>query len=191
MTQSASSVSLRPSRNGHCQNHQADRTLGEYWEDELVRIARLFGWEAWAFSRKKGSTFTDEKNQRYISPDVWMLRRGAVQYACEVKHKNPTAQGMYGLEVYRADGLVLLGEKYQNEFGRVLPLYVIHDWTNNGNRDSKRNVLDDWVCESIFALQPYISGTHNGATYYHESVVTRPINYYEAARFQPLKKWLL
>lgn len=96
-----------------------DRKLGEYWEDQFCEIARAYKWEAWPFQRKKGATFTDQKGRRYICPDVWILRRGNRQYACEIKHKNQARNGCYGFEKYRADSLIALEADYSNQFGNL------------------------------------------------------------------------
>ena len=165
-----------------------DRKLGESWEARFIDIARLFGWDGWQFAQKKGPAFSDG-TRTYISPDVWLLRRGDKQYACEIKHKTPTQYGCYGFEVYRANSLVELATYYKNEFGPVIPIYVIHD--HKGNRDNTRNVIHDWTAQYITQLQNEIVSTATSKTYKSGQVVDAPINYYSVKSFRPLLEFLI
>lgn len=168
----------------------ADRALGERWEQEFIGIAALFGFEGWQVSRLRGPTLV-WRGRRYISPDVWLLRRDNRQYACEVKHKSPNKHGSYGLEDYRASGLVTLQAHFTNKHGGVTSLYVIHDWAYNGNRADSRNVIHHWRAQRIDLLQQHIIGPFVGDTYYNGQVCRKPINYYRTSHFVPLLDFLI
>jgi len=126
-----------------------DREIGEYWEDCFCDMARRYGWEAWPFQRENGATFTDDSGNRYICPDVWILRRGSEQYACEVKHKTQARNGAYGFEKYRVDSLLALEKSYDAPV-----LYVVHNWAKAGGKHVRENREEDWhaqllqVCEA-------------------------------------------
>lgn len=168
----------------------ADRALGNTWEQNFIGIASLFGFEGWQVTPLRGPTFKHD-GRRYISPDVWLLRRGNKQYACEIKHKNPNRHGSYGLEEYRADSLIDLQHHFTNDHGPVASLYIIHDWTRNGNRVSDRNVIHDWYAQAMSELQQHIIGPYNGPTYYNGAVCEKPINYYASSLFKPLIGFLI
>lgn len=182
-------MSVAPSNVG-IHGNTADRAMGDRWELEFISIAELFGFEGWQVSRLRGPTLV-WRGRRYISPDVWLLRRGDRQYACEVKHKSPNRHGSYGLEQYRADSLMTLQAHFVNEHGPVTSLYVIHDWSYNGNRDNDRNIIHHWRAQRLDEIQQHIIGPFEGKTYYNGTVCTKKINYYQSSRFVPLLDFLL
>lgn len=164
----------------------SDRRLGEYWEAQFITMCKDIGWEAWPFAKKKGPAFYDpETKETFISPDVWILRRGDRQYACEVKHKCPTKTGAYGLEKYRADSLLSLGRLYRNQFGPVTSLYVIHNHALSGGRDCKINNILHWQAQTLETMQQNISGTWRGPTYWAGGVIEAEIHYYKTEIFIP------
>lgn len=167
-----------------------DRALGERWESEFITIAELFGYEGWQVSKLRGPTFTWQ-GRRYISPDVWLLRRADRQYACEVKHKSPNRHAAYGLEVYRTNALIELQRLFTNQHGGVISLYVIHDWSSNGNRNNERNIIHHWHAQRIDELQKHVTGPYMGDTYYNGSLCRKPINYYPIKQFTALLDFLI
>lgn len=182
-------MSSMPNRVG-AQGIVADRALGTSWEQQFIHMAELFGFEGWQVSKLRGPTM-EWRGRRYISPDVWLLRRGDLQFACEVKHKSPTALGSYGLEVYRAESLIDLQQHFVNQYGGVTSLYVIHDWSRNADRASTRNVIHHWCAQRMDVLQQHILGPFVGKTYYNGAVCERPINYYTTSLFVPLIGFLV
>ena len=167
-----------------------DRRLGEYWEDRFCEIATTFGWEAWPFQRKRGSTFKSPAGTRFICPDVWILRRGERQYACEIKHKDACALG-YGFEEYRAQSLMDLEAEYTNQFGPVIALYVVHNHARAGGKWAKTNRLSDWTAQRLHILEE--SHTPGMCPTYYAGKVTDhkvPIHYYHTSLFGPLEDWL-
>lgn len=176
----------------------SDRKLGEFWEDRFCDLARRYGWEAWPFQRKKGATFTDDSGVRYICPDVWILRRGAMQYAVEVKHKTVSRRfGGYGFESYRADSLLALQRDYTNRFGGVVSLYSVHNWYVAGGESGKLDKSeyaqreDTWFCQRLDLLQN--NAILSSEVTYYNGAVTRdpvPIWYYPHSLFIPLVEFL-
>lgn len=167
-----------------------DRNIGEYWEECLCDIARAYDWEAYLFQRQKGATFEYDGRQ-YICPDVWLLRRGEHQYACEVKHKNPARNGCYGFEQYRADSLSALEADYTNKFGRIEVLYVVHDWSQAGGKHIKQNRECDWQVQllSVCEINKRVSKSY---TLYSGAVSEKPvvIHYYPEKLFVLLSHFL-
>ncbi len=168
----------------------SDRALGDKWEQEFIGIAALFGFDGWQVSKIKGPVLT-HNGRRYISPDVWILRRGDKQYACEVKHKAPTKKDSIGLEEYRAESLMSLQRNFTNEYGGVVALYVIHDWAFNGDRSATRNIIHHWRAQRMDELQNHIIGPFPGLTYYGGELQNKLINYYHVARFESLLTFLI
>ena len=170
-----------------------DRQLGEYWEDRFCDIARTYGWQAWPFQREKGSTFTDTNGRQYICPDVWILRRGDRQYACEIKHKHQAQNGCYGFEKYRVDSLLALEQFYSNQFGHVEALYIVHNWAKAGGKYVEQNREGDWHAQLLRVCEQNkrVSKSHT----LYDGVVTEeevPIHYYlnPFKSFLPLKHFL-
>lgn len=181
MTQSTSSVS-----NIGKATNAVDRSLGERWEDNFIQLAKPYGWEGWRFAKIKGVTFLFE-GYTFVSPDVWILRRGDKQYACEIKHKSPARNGCYGLEVYRYSSLIDMGRIYHNEFGKVTPLYVIHNHELNGGRYGTENLIEHWCAGDLMTI-PHTMSTSE--TYYGGKVITTQINYFHCSKFLPLLSFI-
>lgn len=167
-----------------------DRSIGEYWEECLCEIAREYNWEAFLFQRQKGATFA-HGNKQYICPDVWLLKRGERQYACEVKHKRPARNGCYGFEQYRAESLLALSANYSNRFGSVEVLYVVHNWELTGGKYIRQNKEPDWQVQLLSACEANkrVSKSH---TLYNGAVSKTPvvIHYYPEKLFVPLGHFL-
>ena len=169
-----------------------DRALGEYWEDCFIEIAKRYGWEAWPFNRVKGATFTDEQGNRYISPDVWILRRNIQQYICEIKHKNLAKNDCYGFEVYREDSMLNIEHNYSNEFGTVIALYVVHNHDMAGGKHTKDNNVLHWHAGKLLELSQLGYEGNPQQTYYNGSVTQEPvrIKYYPYKLFRPIQYYL-
>lgn len=170
--------------------HKTNRERGEFWEDRFCEIARDFGWEAWPFQRIRGSMFTAPNGKRYICPDVWILRRGNIQYACEIKHKNACRWG-YGFEVYRADSMMAIERDYTNQLGGVIALYVVHNHSRAGGKFVETNRLQDWDAQRLSVLeQNALEGKTNKTYYNGDNIVVRDIHYYGCGLFASLETFL-
>lgn len=161
-----------------------DRKIGEYWEDVFCSMARKRGWEAYPFQRQRGATFKDTSGRIYICPDVWLLKRGDTQLACEIKHKTPAQNNCYGFELYREESLLRLQGDYSNQFGGVTSLYIVHNWALNGDKRSHANNNNHWVAQRLDVLS---RSKHMGKskTYFGGRVTDEevPICYYPVACF--------
>jgi len=169
-----------------------DRSAGEYWEDQFILLARLYGWEAWPFNRVRGATFQDEQGNRYVSPDVWVLRRQYRQYICEIKHKNLARNGCYGFEVYREESMLAIESHYTNQFGGVVALYVVHNHDLAGGKFATTNDPLHWHAERLMLLA---KEGYEGApqqTYYNGKVSRAPVRmkYYPYRLFRPIQYFL-
>ena len=170
----------------------SDRGLGEYWEDRFIEMARAYGWEAWPFNRLRGSTFRDKAGKRYVSPDVWLLKRKTKQFICEIKHKNLARNGCYGFELYREESMLSIESNYRNQFGSVEALYVINNHDLAGGKNEKENNILHWHAERLSRLS---KGGHEGQpqfTYYNGKVSAQKmrIKYYPYKMFRPIRDFL-
>jgi len=169
-----------------------DREVGEYWEDVFVSMAKRYGWRAWAFNRKKGATFQDADGNTYISPDVWILRRGAKQYVCEIKHKNLARNHCYGFELYRESSMLAIERGYSNEFGGVEALYVVHNHDLAGGKWEKDNNTLHWHAARLGLLSEVGHLGKPQHTYYNGELSEEPvaIKYYPYEYFRPIEFFL-
>lgn len=172
--------------------NERDRKLGEYWEDRFIEIAKGYGWEAWPYNRIRGATFMDKAGNVYVSPDVWILRRGDRQYICEIKHKNLARNGCYGFELYRESSMLAIEANYSNQFGGVKALYVVHNHDLAGGKWSKANNLSHWCAQYLqeLALVGFLGRPVK--TYYNSQVSSEPvqIKYYPCQHFRSLQFFL-
>lgn len=167
-----------------------DRKIGEYWEDEFCKMARRYGWEAWPFQRRRGATF-EFNGKSYVCPDVWILRRNDKQYICEIKHKNAAKNGCYGFEQYRQDSMLGLESDYQNQFGGVEALYVVHNHDAAGGKYNTVNNEAHWHAQRLrFLADNAVEG--KSKTLYNGEVTEEevPIFYYPLTLFVPVALFL-
>ena len=164
-----------------------DRKLGEYWENEFIKIVKAWGWEAWAFSQKRGPSFRDALGNSYISPDVWVLRRGNKQYAVEVKHKTVASNGCYGFELYRQESMLQIESNYTNQYGGVVALYVVHNHAMAGGKFERKSKIEHWHVQRLRRLAK-IAKSGMSKTYRRSQVTDDevPIMYYPFSAFVPL-----
>lgn len=169
-----------------------DRKLGEHWEDVFITMAKGYGWEAWPFNRKKGATFQDEYGKTYISPDVWILRRGHEQYVCEIKHKNLAQNNCYGFEVYRESSMLEIENNYSNRFGGVEALYVVHNHDLAGGKWKRKNDPLHWHAAKLHLLTKKGHLGQPRHTYYNGELSKEPveIKYYPYCYFRPIQFFL-
>ena len=169
-----------------------DRKLGEYWEDVFIGMAKRHGWKAWPFNRKKGATFRDADGNTYISPDVWILKRGSKQYICEIKHKNLAKNGCYGFELYRESSMIAIEANYSNQFGGVEALYIVHNHDLAGGKWSKKNNSLHWHAQKLKLLAEMGHLGQPQHTYYGSELSKEPvpIKYYPYRYFRPIEYFL-
>jgi hypothetical protein len=140
---------------GHAQNNAQDRAIGKHWETQFGALGGAFGKTMTAHQIGKGDRsavahYRDANGEwkRLILPDITVWSASGEHH--EIKHKNPTADGCYGLERYRLDSLVA----FANRTGQRV-FYTIHDWERAGCRSGKDpclNRLEDWVTAEVAVL---------------------------------------
>lgn len=171
-------------------NNGKDRATGEHWERQFCDLAARFGrtftphqigrpnQSASAYSLGPGGWST------LLLPDVTVWSAPGEHH--EIKHKNRTRDGMYGLERYRLDALVRFG----NTTGQKI-YYTIHDWELAGASSSEERVANDirhWFVGDIADLSRGCTRRGEDWTYYGGGQVKKEIWYWTASRrwFRPL-----
>lgn len=175
--------------NGHCEDNKSDRELGEHWERQFCIMA------AWA-----GKFFTPHQIgkpavaasfyglqgglwKQGLLPDVTIWSAPGEHH--EIKHKNPTRDGCYGLEVYRLQALI----RFANTTGQQV-LYTIHDWGHAGCRSSREpceNRAEDWFFADVSDLSRSWTRERPGPSYVNRVKQVVPIRYWRASDyFMPL-----
>jgi len=167
-----------------------DRSIGEYWEDVFCDMARGFGWRAWPFQRVRGATFEFNGN-RYVCPDVWILKKADKQYICEIKHKNLSRGHEYGFEEYRQISMLSIEAEYQNQFGGVAALYVVHNHDLAGGKYGRENNIMHWHAQLLKILAASARASMS-KTLYNGNVTQEevPIFYYAYRYFRPIEFFL-
>lgn len=95
-----------------------------------------------------GGPITDGSVSRYLLPDVTVWSAPGEHH--EIKHKNQTRDGCYGLELYRLEALV----RWANTTGQSV-YNTIHDWEHAGATDKwvdTPNRIEDWLCADVAVI---------------------------------------
>lgn len=143
---------MRETKHVHCGDVSGDRKLGDIWE---ANFCQLLSPGVLLFRHQKdrtGSAIYGEvqPDGRIIwrpSPDVTVLHGRGITTHHEVKHKNATRKGFFGLEEYRFESLMQL----QGNSGHGV-YYTIHDHDCSGGRTSQLNDIKHWVTQTIESL---------------------------------------
>lgn len=166
----------------HCNNLQADRKMGEYWERMFcVMMAdrgKMFtpmqighNGSVTAYSRRNGEW------NRCTLPDVTVWTAPGEHH--ELKHKTANRYGSYGLEQYRLNALLA----FARETGQAV-FYTIHD--HNGNRNEQVNRPEDWLSLNVWTLSTAKPKCFWGNSYVNGKSTRVPILYWPKAIFKPL-----
>ena len=167
----------------HCTDLNGDRSLGAKWEANFQRAALRWGkavtrhqvnrtGAAVAYSRISG--------RHYTLPDVTVWSAPGEHH--EIKHKNPTSRGKFGLEVYRFDALVW----FANETGQPV-YYTIHDWEHAGGKYEEANRPRDWFMVDVRVLAAAPKATFAGSSWVNGVATTVPIHYWAKELWAPLR----
>lgn len=65
----------------------------------------------------------------------------------EIKHKNPTTWGMFGLEEYRLNALLAFTSETEQDV-----MYTIHNHDLSGGRDAQVNKIEHWLTVNVLDL---------------------------------------
>lgn len=174
----------------HCRDNAADREVGARWEREFCVMAAAHGMmftpHQLPLDGKSASAFgrnTDGSWNRYLLPDVTIWSSPGEHH--ELKHKNQTADGCYGLEVYRLNSLIRFAEATKQAV-----YYTIHDWEIAGassSRDEVQNDIRHWFFADVAELSR--RSTKGGMDHSYVNGERRRVEmrYWTAARyFRPL-----
>lgn len=171
----------------HCANLTSDRELGQYWERIFCQMAALLGKVFTPMQLGRAdSILAFQKNgngwNRYTLPDVTVWTAPGEHH--EIKHKDPTKFGSFGLEVYRFDAL----RWFAHETGQAV-LYTIHNHALAGGRDVEENDLAHWITVDVRELDGQWSGTFPGFSWVNGQRKKVDIHYWDQDLWQPLAKY--
>lgn len=163
-------------------DNAADRAIGQHWENQFCAMARLGGkfFTPHQFGRPTEPALfhgTDSFGKtQWTLPDITIW--SAPDEHHEIKHKNPTKDGMYGLERYRLDALV----RFANVTGQSV-YYTIHDWEMagaDGAGDPVSNDISHWLVGEIGQLSHGCTRQGPGWTYYNGEMKKMPMWFWTA-----------
>lgn len=135
---------------GHCEDLARDRRIGQYWERQFCLMAARRGLMFTPMQiGRKGSivAFTLDSTgwNQFTLPDVTIWTAPGQHH--EIKHKNPTRRGTFGLEQYRFNALMAFAQETEQQV-----LYTIHNHDLSGGRDVKTNQIAHWITADVAAL---------------------------------------
>lgn len=133
---------------GHCENLQADRKTGAYWERQFCVLAKQRGlmFTPMQIGRNGSAVAYKGKGWNTLTlPDVTVWTAPGQHH--EIKHKEPNRHGSYGLEQYRFDALMAFSEETEQDV-----LYTIHDHYLAGGKHVQVNRMEDWRTIRVVAL---------------------------------------
>jgi hypothetical protein len=173
-----------------CVDLAADRALGQFWEHQFCKISAQFGrsFTAHQIGRSRSAQAFFHHNGKYhpmTLPDITVWTAPGEHH--EVKHKDPSKDGYFGLEKYRLEALVwFLRETKQRVY------YTIHDYkeqrgiTRIEKKLSKENNPLHWVTCDIEELAQTVDKTDLGPSWVGGEERIVPRCYWRVSRFTPL-----
>lgn len=135
----------------HCLDNAADRAKGAFWERQFCIMAAATGRMFTPHQLKHAGSVVayqrddSKKLNVYTLPDVTVWSAPTEHH--EVKHKNPTRGGEFGLEKYRFDALVHFARETQQDV-----LYTIHNHDLSGGPDVRINDATHWIAANVLDL---------------------------------------
>jgi hypothetical protein len=172
----------------HCSNLTADRALGQYWEKQFCNLAVRYGksFQPQQIGRDGAAVAFSPNNGQchpFTLPDVVIWTCPGEHH--EIKHKYPTPNRKFGLEVYRFKALLW----FANETGQQV-FYTIHNSELAGGRNLRVNKPEHWFTANVLDLNErwsYCTDRHpsyiNG-----QRVDNVPQYFWSADLWQPLVK---
>ena len=170
----------------HCQNLTSDRDIGAYWEREFAKMAARYGkvFSLLQVGRSTSAVFYahNEKWNTYTLPDVTIWSSPGEHH--EIKHKNPTSRGAFGLEVYRFNALLYFAQVTQS---RVM--YTIHNHDLSGGRDARINNIDHWITVDVTSLNGAAANRVPMASWVNGQKKEVPTYFWPSSLWTPLKRF--
>lgn len=167
---------------GHCTNLASDREVGAYWERQFCVMARDNGFmfSPLQIGRDKSAVAYKGRAWNVLTlPDVVIWTFPGQHH--EIKHKNPTRRGEYGLERYRFDALRAFALETEQDV-----LYTIHNHDLAGGRDVKTNDLAHWFTARIVDLDGQWSGEATLPSWVNGKRKQVPIYFWPQEAWTPL-----
>jgi len=137
-----------------------DRSIGRIWERQFCVLAARYGrsFTPHQWNRETAAQWwchwgMNGQIHPLLLPDCTIWTAPGEHH--EIKHKNATDSGCYGLEVYRLNALVGF-----RTVTRQPVLYTIHDWQDAGARCSSEpmlNKLEHWWTVDVKTLHDDIT----------------------------------
>ena len=171
---------MQPTNGIHCGDVTKDRALGELWESNFCNLLQDKAFVPHQKNRNASAVFgvtNCEGSIRWIPlPDVSVYWSMGIASHHEIKHKNATRDGYFGLEEYRVNSLL----EFMHLSGQEV-YYTIHDHDFSDGRHGRLNDIKHWLTMSMGALaddvarKSYSSSYRNGQTareltyYWHRS----------------------
>lgn len=159
-------------------DNAADRKEGEYWERRFCEHAatrdRMFTGNQIGRKTSAHAIYGKPDDWSWLTlPDIVIWSSPGEHH--EIKHKNPTRNGRFGLEDYRFDALV----RFANEIPQTQGVYyTIHNWELAGGKAVRESYMDHWMTINIRDLELLIQSRDSrkaysqaGETYYNGEMV--------------------
>lgn len=168
----------------HCSDNKADRDIGEYWERQFCTMAAGYGLMFTPLQWNKTSSAVAAQRTPHgwhvlTLPDIAIWTAPGQHH--EIKHKSPTANGNYGLEVYRFNALL----DFAAESGQAV-MYTIHSHDLSGGREVRRNDIAHWLTVNVFDLVEKQSATYDGPSWVNGIRKIVPIHYWHRSLWMSL-----
>lgn len=162
-----------------------DRTLGAYWERQFCQLAGRPGYVV--LPQQLGRTgaarafYRDAQAWRQlVLPDVTLWGPKGCEHH-EIKHKSPTRRGLYGLEKYRFDHLLL----FARESGQAVYI-TVHNHALSGGRDGRSNNIAHWVTARVDDLDERWTMRSISPSWFGGKRASVEVLYWPEELFQPL-----
>lgn len=176
----------------HCGDVNRDRKVGEVWEKNFCRLVSVYrgGLVTPQQLRCKdgGAVAYDAGDgwKQLLLPDITIWASPGEHH--EIKHKNPTRTGCYGLELYRLEALHRFATETKSNV-----MYTIHDWSLAGatrSGDRTANNINDWrtVPVEVLYATPRVTSSR-GKSYCAGRCITTSICYWPTRLWRPLLEW--
>lgn len=173
----------------HCLDNKSDRKKGEIWERNFCNLAANYGYTftPMQIGREKSAqafSFSNKAWNHSTLPDITIWTYPGEHH--EIKHKSPTRNHCFGLEVYRYNALY--------EFAKLTKqnvMYTIHNHEWSGGTNSEVNDIKHWLTVDVMDLYGrYEAVQEDGISWVNGQKKTNvPIIYWHIGLWQPLEVW--
>lgn len=168
-----------------------DRNLGAFWEGmfcQLLPRGTKFVRHQLDKSRSAVKEWIDGNGsiQTTPLPDVTVYHGLGRESSHEIKTKNPSRSGQFGLEVYRFEALL---QHARDSSGGAN--YTIHDWGKAGGKHRTENDIGHWITASFLDLEKRDRYSTEYSSWV-DGVWTEnvPMYFWNKDRFMPLSVFL-